>query len=328
MEYITGGGMRKETIPQSLACEGEIMLGAVLRDLLDTPIGVELVVMRDSRLASPLFVDRVHTVWVDEPNSFQSIWKAWICQCDAIWPIAPENNGILEQLCLDVENVGKWLLTSPSVAVRLAASKLATVKRLAKFGLPVVPSLALDGSMDLTGKAWVVKPDDGLGCEDIHIIRDQGETLELNPSQKWVVQPLLKGDALSLSVLLAAGKARLLTCNRQHIVEKGNGFRLHGVTVNALTDVDGRWQRLAEDIARAMPELWGYVGIDLMLTESGPIILEVNPRLTTSYAGLRLALGGNPAAWVINLLLTQELPSLSTSLPQAIEIDLGRHDVD
>jgi len=41
------------------------------------------------------------------------------------------------------------------------------------------------------------------------------------------------------------------------------------------------------------------VGIDLVRTEQGLVMLEINPRLTTSYAGLRRALGVNPAGLVL-----------------------------
>ena len=57
----------------------------------------------------------------------------------------------------------------------------------------------------------------------------------------------------------------------------------------------------AQRIAEALPGLWGYVGVDLVLSAAGPMVLEVNPRLTTSYAGLREAIGANPAAFVLQL---------------------------
>jgi predicted ATP-grasp superfamily ATP-dependent carboligase len=44
------------------------------------------------------------------------------------------------------------------------------------------------------------------------------------------------------------------------------------------------------------------VGVDLVETSDGPVVLEVNPRLTTSYCGLRTARGLNPAALVMGLL--------------------------
>jgi len=58
-----------------------------------------------------------------------------------------------------------------------------------------------------------------------------------------------------------------------------------------------------------MPGLWGLCGVDFVETGAGPVVIEVNPRLTTSYAGLHRAIGINPAHLVL------ELPaSLATGL--------------
>jgi predicted ATP-grasp superfamily ATP-dependent carboligase len=46
----------------------------------------------------------------------------------------------------------------------------------------------------------------------------------------------------------------------------------------------------------AIPGLRGYVGVDLILADSGPVVLEVNPRLTTAYVGVRAVLDENVAA--------------------------------
>ena len=194
--------MRQEAIPPSLAREGELMLEALVGDLLNLPWALDLIVLRDDRLEPHRFDHLVQTVIISATDSFQSIWEQSVNQCDAVWPIAPENDGILEQLCMDVEKAGKALLTCPSVAVRLAASKLATARRLAESGLPVVDTIALDKSMLPMSDAVVVKPDDGVGCEGAVIIRDHGQLLGFMPSKGWIVQPLLKGDALSLSLSL------------------------------------------------------------------------------------------------------------------------------
>jgi predicted ATP-grasp superfamily ATP-dependent carboligase len=73
------------------------------------------------------------------------------------------------------------------------------------------------------------------------------------------------------------------------------------VSVNAIRDSDGRYAQLAREVARALPGLWGYVGIDVIDAVDGPIVVEINPRLTTSYAGLRRALGINAAELVLDL---------------------------
>ncbi len=64
---------------------------------------------------------------------------------------------------------------------------------------------------------------------------------------------------------------------------------------------------LAQRVAEALPGLWGYVGVDFILSDAGAMVLEVNPRLTTSYVGRRKSIGANPAAWVLGL-LDQTLP--------------------
>ena len=61
-------------------------------------------------------------------------------------------------------------------------------------------------------------------------------------------------------------------------------------------------ERAAEQAVRtceAIPGLRGYVGVDLVLTKSEAVVIEVNPRLTTAYLGVRSALAENVAAMAI-----------------------------
>ncbi len=48
-------------------------------------------------------------------------------------------------------------------------------------------------------------------------------------------------------------------------------------------------------ICQALPGLRGFVGVDLVLTATDAIVIEVNPRLTTAYLGVRSALEENVA---------------------------------
>ena len=74
------------------------------------------------------------------------------------------------------------------------------------------------------------------------------------------------------------------------------------IEVNAPVEDRDDLAALAGRIATALPGLWGYVGVDLVMTDRGPVVLEVNPRLTTSYCGLGRALGTSVAAMVLDLL--------------------------
>jgi len=108
----------------------------------------------------------------------------------------------------------------------------------------------------------------------------------------------------------------MLACNLQHVEIQEGAFRFNGVSVNAACAHP--YSTLASAIARAMPGLWGLCGVDFIETDAGPVVIEVNPRLTTSYAGLHRALGLNPARLVL------ELPaSLEARRDKELEIRLA-----
>jgi len=51
-------------------------------------------------------------------------------------------------------------------------------------------------------------------------------------------------------------------------------------------------RQLAMQVHQALPGLRGFVGIDLVWHAlRGPVVIEVNPRLTCAYVGLSQALG-------------------------------------
>lgn len=313
--------MRQEAIPVSLAREGRLMRDALIDDLLAVP-GIEVVLPHDDRLPPAQPGPRIETIDIHADTPFHSLWLDSIRRCDAVWPVAPETGGILERLCRDVDLAGKTLLNSPSAAVRLAAGKWATARRLAQHGIPVADTVPLTEWKPIPNRPFVIKPDDGVGCEGARIVRDPARFDPPHDTENWVAQGLLDGDSLSLSVLFADGGARLLSVNRQRITQRGDCFVLEGVTVNAIADADGHWQAFADAIARAVPELWGYAGVDLILTAQGPVVLEINPRLTTSYAGLRRAGRGNPAAQVLALAQTGQLPPHRAGAGEPVEIVL------
>jgi predicted ATP-grasp superfamily ATP-dependent carboligase len=65
---------------------------------------------------------------------------------------------------------------------------------------------------------------------------------------------------------------------------------------------------LADKIAKLLPDASGYVGIDLIVSYVGKnqpkmTILEVNPRLTTTYVALSEATGLNPAKLIIDTVM-------------------------
>ena len=325
-EYVTGGGLSGQPLPASLSREGDMMLTALVKDLASLD-GVEIVTTRDKRL--PALRAEAEALSIDEPGELWPRWTELIGSADAVWPIAPETGGILARICELALDAGRRLLGSDPQSVRLTSSKLATARHLSKARIRSVPTALLrNGENFRKASAWVVKPDDGAGAENTLLFDTVDELdrwMAANPNSHMILQPYVSGPAASLSLLCRDGAAWLLTCNEQLTEISGNEFRYRGFIVGGREARRADYQPIASAIAAAIPGLWGYVGVDLIDGPDGPVVLEINPRLTTSYAGLRHAVGANPAGLVLDL-LKREIPDIQRPLqvaPQRIDLDLS-----
>jgi predicted ATP-grasp superfamily ATP-dependent carboligase len=166
-----------------------------------------------------------------------------------------------------------------------------------------------------------VKPDDGAGCDGLERLDHHAEAeRRIRAAGRLVAQPWLEGEPWSLSLLCAGGRARLLACNRQRLTWRMGRLQLDALAVNVRPPADPRVHRLGPAIASAIEGLWGYVGVDFLLQPDGPLVLEVNPRLTTSYCGLPNALGRNVAEMVLELQRSGELPASSPWSAKVVEL--------
>jgi predicted ATP-grasp superfamily ATP-dependent carboligase len=323
-EHITGGGCVDEALPSSLRAEGELMLRSLVADL--TAIAdVQVVTTADYRVGLGDLPAERHLV--RDRAEWQAAFGELLAASDALWPVAPETAGTLEHLSQAAFAAGRMLLNSRPPAVRLAASKLATACALAAAGIDTIPTFSLENAPRTAAGAWVVKPDDGCGCQDTHFCDDLDAAvrwLEAQPEpQQFVLQPYVSGEPASLCALARDGMAWVLSVNRQRIVVRDDCFAFLGTVINAFADDDGRCSRLAREVAKAVPGLWGFFGIDLILAERGPVVVEINPRLTTSYVGLSAALDCSPAALVLDLVHDEQPFSLPALGAKKVDVDLA-----
>lgn len=316
--------MIDQAIPASLAHEGDMMLRALVADLVAA--GVEVVTTRDERLPATDLPARTEPV-LDRRRQDQ-VLRACLLESDAVWPIAPEAGGVLERLSERFLSDGGVLLNSRPSAVRVAASKLQTAGRLAACGVPVVPTFDAQQPVSAQYSRWVLKPDDGAGCVGTRIVYSREELppaiAELDPTLHHVAQPFVMGPTVSLSLLCKDGRAHLLACNRQQMAVVNEAFCLLGCVVNDPAVWGDYAAPLAADIAAALPGLWGYAGVDVVLTDNGPLVLEVNPRLTLSYVGLSSSLGVNAAALVLGLLEEQwpQPEAVAARVPVTVNLEV------
>ncbi|MDD5461205.1 MAG: ATP-grasp domain-containing protein [Methylococcales bacterium] len=332
-EYITGGGFNKQQLSGSLAIEGRLMLQALL-DNLSVISGIELVVMLDSRINGLIDTTEINAVIINPEHESHEEFARLAQHCDAVWPIAPEN--ILQTLCQTVEPMGKILLTSPARAVAIAGNKLDTYLCLKRHDIATVATWKLKYGHELIRAKridshqhpdeWIIKPVDGAGCADSYLITGQRdlEFMDIDENQ-CIIQPHIQGKKTSLSCLFRQGSAWLLCANLQQFNVIDRQYHLAGIVVNHHND-SGVYRNLINNIAKALPELWGYVGIDLIETTEQRLVLEINPRLTTSFAGIYAALGINVAETVLQLL--KEKPRLNPLYNRQIAIKMEHNDAD
>lgn len=301
-----------------------MMRDALLGDLAEIT-DIEVVCCHDGRFSAPA---ARHVVTLGDTEDVWRLWQAMIRESDAVWPIAPETGGVLSRLCGLAVAEGRMLIGCAPSVVDIAASKLKTSEVLQASGVRVVATetghtwLQHKLPQQDAGAGWVIKPDDGVSCEDtVHLaaIGEVCDWLRHGREMSHVVQPYLSGEAISLSMLCRSGQAWLLSCNRQKITLADGRFAYRGGIVNGANEHYEILNRLAQQIAAAMPDLAGYIGVDVLLEDGdapGLTVLEINPRLTTSYAGLHAAIGVNPALLVWQLMTAEEDTAGHFRLPE------------
>ena len=299
--------MAQEELPESLAREGGLMLKALIDELTVLP-AVKLTVLLDKRCNGLDLPQTIEIIWVSAEHSVYDLLPALIDTSDLVWPIAPEMESQLLNISKLVEDKSKRLLNSSSESIAICSDKLATVQVLQKNSLlPVIDAQQLDEFSQQSVGQWVIKPKDGAGCLDCFFVSGKTEFNEIikqiKDQSNYLIQPYIKGESLSLSCLFKNGVAWLLCCNKQLISIKQGKFELNACQVNIANKKRAPYQHLINQVAETMPGLWGYVGIDIIQPEHDQaLIVEINPRLTTSYAGIHQALGINVAETVIKMI--------------------------
>jgi predicted ATP-grasp superfamily ATP-dependent carboligase len=223
------------------------------------------------------------------------------------WPVAPETRGTLARLVRAAERAGEGVVGTTSRGVRRAARRRALLRRLERAGVPVPDTLPAptDGearrAMETLGSPVVVKPGRGAGGAGVRKSADPAEVADawaaaasVEPGLPPLVQPFEPGTPASVTLIVDGERVRPLALNRQIVRFSPEARYEGGVTPLRHPDAT-RALRTAADAVRACGGLRGLVGVDLVLGSRGPVVLEVNPRLTTSYLGLRRHLGPGPA---------------------------------
>jgi len=294
-----------------------MMLEALLADLLS--LQKHQISVQVDRRRLPRLRARPDLQVVDSGSNDDQCFAQMVKESDAAFLIAPETDGRLEAITAAVERCGKLVVGSSAAAVKAAADKMLTYRLLKVRDIPTPTTIRLRPADDLAsigrrlGYPAVVKPIDGVGCHGVFIIRQSSELEQTiaaarrtAPGAALIAQPYIDGVHASVSFLTDGSRSLPLTLNLQEIRGRSR-LRYHGGSAPFDHPLRALAFRRAEEVVQAIPGLKGYVGIDLVLTDHDAVVIEVNPRLTTSYVGVRQVLRHNPAALILDA-VTGTLP--------------------
>jgi len=325
IEYVSGGGYANTKLSGSILSEAYGMLRSLISDC--KAAGHNVTTLLDSRLKAfnpPNEADQI--VSVSASSELYTKLKELSSRVNAVYVIAPESDQVLEKLVEIVESSGGTSLNCKIDAIQRASNKITTYETLKKKGITVPETFLLDihektenirRLIKELGYPLVFKPLDGVSCGGLSLVKDENgiagaakKVAQESMSKQFIAQKLIRGKAASACVISTGDKAVAVTLNKQLVTlsSPDKESRYYGGVVPFDHKLEKEALRAAEKAVEGIVGLKGYVGVDMILTNEGPVVMEINPRLTTSYIGLKRAVNFNPAQAIVNAVIRRKLP--------------------
>ena len=296
-EFVCSGAWAQESLDSSLLAEGRSMLLAVLRDATRIQ-GLDVVtIWSGQRERFP--VEGVAFQVAHSPEEEIELLAELAALSDVTLLIAPEFDGILTHRALLVEGVGGRLCGPSPLAITTCTDKLELAGHLQGAGLPTIPTSEFSVTHDTSATVTypcVIKPRDGAGSQATYLVESATDFERLLPGWKQssllrqaIWQPYISGRAVSVGVMVTPEQYRyqpLPPC--EQTLSTDGRFAYQGGVLPARGVDAVTLQHAAVAACREVPGLRGYVGVDLIIPDSHPgqpIVVEINPRITTSYLG-------------------------------------------
>lgn len=302
-EWCSSGGLagpsRPAVLPEGhdaepLAREGLAMFRAVIADavrdggwtvaalldashVVDLPVGVEPQVVPAGQELDGLVTEAA--------------------RADAVIVVAPETAGVLIDRVDLVRRSGAKVVSPGRRFLEITSDKHTTIETLAEAGVPVPRGMVLDAD-----ESWpegfplpaVRKARSSCGCDGLVVVRP-GDALPCPAGEPTRLERFHTGLSVGVSCLLGpTGITPVTAIVQRFSAEPSIGFR----GGDRLADPGLRRRAEAHAVAAVAAVVsrccgdagGGWVGVDMILgaAEDGreDVVLEINPRLTTSFVGL------------------------------------------
>jgi predicted ATP-grasp superfamily ATP-dependent carboligase len=298
-EHITASLAGTGAERESLWAEGRAMLSALREDL--------------SRIPDI----QVTTLDTADEESFRVAARS----ADYSVVIAPEFDDILATRCRWVREAGGNLLGPSPAAIGLTADKLVLAEHLRQRSVPTPECRPWrHGEPPVLPFPLVWKPRYGAGSQATFLVRDAEElsqAIAQAAAEGWhdesLVQRYVSGMAASVAFLAGPQQVLPLLPTAQKLSDDGR-FHYRGGWLPLPLPLAVRAERLAQRALATVEGLCGYVGVDIVLGAaadgSEDWVIEINPRLTTSYIGQRTLIETNLAQAMLRVAQGETLPPL------------------
>lgn len=298
-EYFCSGATEIPAELEPIRAEGLSMLHAVVDDLLRVQ-HAEVEVVCDRSL--PSFPPKSARVTTAEPHTFDDTATLVASRSDCVLVIAPETDAILEHhFHLAQQTNARWCGVNIET-IRICADKLKTYEYLEAAGVPTVTTSLFTGEKPGVRFPFVLKPRYGAGCEGTFVVRHEQDFVRVRSGEGLVIQPFVTGSSFSAAAVRTDSGWQLLPLVHQHIQGVQQLEYMGGtLEVSQLKHLqsDSRADVTQSQVIEALDAVeaeTGWLGLDFIRDESGvQYVVDINPRLTTSYVGYRQATRTNLA---------------------------------
>ena len=328
---------------RALVCEGLEMWNAVVFDLATCGHDVTSVIDPNVRLwidqeDRSLPHDMVKLTDFDSAQSLQENWSHASLGADRVVVIAPEIDDILANLVKHLRSKRFVVVASSQHFLKVASDKWQTFQALGEHVQQPNTWLAsnvdqIEDKNNPTDMGFVLKPRDGAGgggCKRTETYEQlKKAVLSLANPVQWVVQEWRSGKHCSVAMLVdETGTCQVLGATEQLLRFDETGFHYLGARGPIAKHETHGIENWCQQVLALIPGAFGWIGIDYIATENHALesqeidpvnmsrselycskraLIEINPRLTTSYLLYRQVYGPKLSEGLIGLELDLEV---------------------
>lgn len=237
-----------------------------------------------------LFADECFKLPKASESGYIDTLRALLASCRIDW-LLPMTEPELEALSQsNDETVSNCCVYAGQSVVAAGIDKLATYEALRRFGLPAPWTIPVVEGVPLSFPC-ILKPRRGSGSRSVFIVSDKSEALLFGKRYPDAVyQELL--EPADREVTAAVYRTREGRTKSLLLLRRLTG----GFTGWARVIDDPESSRICEILARDL-NLSGSMNVQLRLTDAGPRVFEINPRISSTVL-MRHQLGFSDVVWM------------------------------